>query len=385
MIGWNVSHETSPSMATLPNVRTQKTVPIGWVEHLSFGPLSGVVADPCVTDVVVTCDGDVWIDRGAGMQRVSIPIPLSPAAILREFAVRLCAQLGCRLDEASPIADAAAADGTRVHAVIAPIVEYGASISIRLPDRAASHLDELIEGGLCPVWWGDLLHRMVARKASMLIAGATGSGKTTLLKALLQECASNERLVTVEEVRELGAVRHPHLVSLITRVPNVEGAGAVSLTQLVRATLRMRPDRIVVGECRGEEIADLLRALNSGHSGGMTTLHANGVQQVPSRLMMLGLLAGLDPTATAMLAAHAFDVIIFVERYGSQRYISQIGALKTVDDTLVGHVLAQWNREDDPIVSDEWPSFTAQWGASSDCYATMVSASSSLPVMDVGK
>lgn len=357
----NVSHETHwlNSSAGIWSEHMPGADALGCA--LSFGPLTAVVADPQVTDVVVTCDGEVWVDRGAGMQRISIAIPLRPSAVLREFAVRLCAQLGCRLDEASPIADAAAADGTRVHAVIAPIVAYGASISIRLPDRTASHLDELVINGLCPDWWGDVLRRMVGCRASMLIVGGTGAGKTTLLKALLQECGSCERIITVEEVRELGAVHHPHLVSLVTRASNVEGAGAIPLTQLVRATLRMRPDRIVVGECRGEEIADLLRALNSGHRGGMTTLHANGICHVPSRLMALGLLAGLDPDATAMLAARAFDVVIFVERHGVRRFISQIGVLETVDGVLAGRMLSCWDGVHDPVVGDGWHTFLERW------------------------
>lgn len=334
-------------------------------DDLLFGPLAAVAADPAVTDVAVTCDGEVWVDCGRGMERAHIDIPLRPAAVLREYAVRLCAQLGCRLDEAAPIADASAPDGTRIHAVVAPIVSQGAAISIRLPDRRASRLDHLVRHGLCPPAWEDLLRHMVAKRANMLIVGGTGAGKTTLLKALLQECSARERIVVVEEVRELGAVHHGNMVSMLTRQANVEGAGAISLAQLVKATLRMRPDRIVVGECRGEEIVDLLRASNSGHAGGMTTIHANGVAHVPARLMALGLLAGLEPRATALLASRAFDVLVMLRRNGSQRYIAEIGTLSLNGEGLAGAPLAVWNGSGEAAVCDHmherWRAFCERW------------------------
>ncbi|NEG69841.1 CpaF family protein [Bifidobacterium choloepi] len=331
---------------------------------LELGPLSQLAADGVVTDIVVTCEGTIWIDRGRGMEEVRTPIPLTSAAVLRRFAVQLCAQLGCRLDDASPIADACAPDGTRVHAVIAPIVPAGAAISIRLPDRVAADLASLGMAGLCPPAWMELLRALVDGHANILVAGGTGSGKTTLLKALMLECAANERIVTVEEVRELGAVGHPHTVSLMARQPNVEGAGAVGLSQLVKATLRMRPDRIVVGECRGEEIADLLRALNSGHSGGMTTLHADGVGRVPARLAALGLLAGLEPNALELLAAGAFDVVCFMRRSGAHRFIGELGVLDLDGDEerLTGHVVASWDGHGAFSITDRWQPFAARWG-----------------------
>ena len=165
-----------------------------------------------------------------------------------------------------------------------------------------------------PKTWLPLLRGLVSRRATILITGGTGTGKTTLMKALLAECGASERIVTVEEVRELGMLGLANHVSLVSREANVEGAGAVGLPELVKATLRMRPDRVVLGECRGEEIADLLRALNSGHHGGMTTLHADGVARVPARMEALGLLAGLAPQALAMLMAGAFDVVLHLER-----------------------------------------------------------------------
>lgn len=197
---------------------------------------------------------------------------------------------------------------------------------------------------------------LVRRHATVLITGGTGVGKTTLLKALLAQCDVNERIVTVEEVRELGELGRGDHVSLVTREANVEGVGAISLTDLVKATLRMRPDRVVLGECRGAEIVDLLRAFNSGHHGGMTTVHADGVNRVPSRLISLGLLAGVSPQALAMLAAGAFDAVVHLERVNGQRRITQIGELRVAHGELAGTPLAVWN-------GCHPPRYAAEWGA----------------------
>ena len=279
----------------------------------------------------------------------------------RNFAVRLCSQLGRRLDDACPIADASTVDGVRVHAVIAPLVPQGAAISIRLPDATAPRLESLAHHGMFPMAWLPLLRGLVRRKATMLVTGGTGAGKTTMLKALLMQCPPTERIITVEEVRELGMFHHANHVSLVTREANVEGVGAIDLSQLIAATLRMRPDRVVVGECRGAEIADLLRALNSGHRGGMTTLHANSVEAVPSRLVALGLLAGLDPRATAALAENAFDVVLHVERTQGYRRISQIGQLTVRDGRLQGSPLAFWNGGQ-VRTNERWVDFMRRWG-----------------------
>ncbi|OZG61516.1 type IV secretion system protein [Bifidobacterium hapali] len=338
---------------------------------LAFGPLESIVADSRTTDVTVTCEGQVWADFGSGMRECQLPIPFRAPDIVRDYAVQLCAQLGRRLDDACPIADASSPDGLRVHAVIAPIVPQGAAISIRLPPRSPPTLESLCARGLMPAIWLPILRSLVDRRATLLITGGTGAGKTTLLKALLGLCAAYERIITVEEVRELGAIGAGNRVSLVTREANVEGAGAIGLPQLVKATLRMRPDRIVLGECRGEEIADLLRAFNSGHHGGMVTLHADDVQRVPTRLASLGLLAGLPVEATAMLARDAFDAVIHVERDASgRRYISQIGRLisqlgqltnTSTVQSLSGEVVAIWDGAGTPMAGPGWADFAARW------------------------
>ncbi|MCH9276603.1 Flp pilus assembly complex ATPase component TadA [Bifidobacterium amazonense] len=333
------------------------------LDNIVFGPLETLARDPAVTDVAVTCDGLVWVDRGGGMRRWTPPIPFSSPATVRDYAVQLAAQLGRRLDDACPIADASSPGGIRIHAVIAPLVPQGAAISIRFPARSPPRLEALCAQGLFPGLWVPILCSLVDRRATLLITGGTGAGKTTLLKALLGRCSANERIVTVEEVRELGELGGGNRVSLVTRESNVEGEGAVGLPELVKATLRMRPDRVILGECRGEEIADLLRAFNSGHHGGMTTLHADSVERVPNRLASLGLLAGLSVEATAMLAQDAFDAVFHVKRDASgRRFISQIGYLGVdADGRLGGRVVAVWDGSGTPMSGPLWDDFADRW------------------------
>ena len=200
--------------------------------------------------------------------------------------------MGRRLDDASPFVDAPLPHGVRLHAVLPPIVEQ-VTVTLRVPRHRVWTLSDLVTSGMVPAEAEPLLRQVLARRASFLISGGTGSGKTTLLNALLGEVDPCERLVVVEDTREL-APRHPHVVRAQTRPPNIEGAGAVTLQHLVRQTLRMRPDRIVVGEVRGAEVVDLLTALNTGHAGGCSTVHANSAVDVVARLEALGALGGLS-------------------------------------------------------------------------------------------
>lgn len=329
---------------------------------IDFGPLRDIVSTMPVTDIAVTCDGRVWADCGTGMNECHPRIPFHSPAVIRAFAVNLCSQLGRRLDDACPIADVSTVSGIRVHAVIEPIVARGASISIRFPHAQTPGLEHLQDMGMFPEPWRRMLHALVVRKATILITGGTGVGKTTLLRGLLAHCPEQERIVSVEEVRELGDMRRGNYVSLVTREQNVEGAGAIGLPDLVKATLRMRPDRVVLGECRGEEVADLLRAFNSGHHGGMVTLHADSVDRVPARLIALGMLAGMDPRAVAMLAGGSFDVVLHLVQQRGRRYIGQIGRLAMQEDgTLAGRMLATWNGADALVAGPDWRNFERRW------------------------
>lgn len=305
------------------------------LETIDFGILQEFADNPHTTDLVVTEDCRVWVDQGNGLVECFPKIPLRDSCVLRTYAVWLCAQLGKRLDDACPIADASSVSGIRVHAIIAPLVRQGAAISVRFPSRHPYDLNLLAKHGMVASALLPLLRGLVRQRANILITGSTGSGKTTLMKALLLAADLSDRVVSVEETRELAGVAQHH-VSLSVREANVEGSGAIGLTQLVKATLRMRPDRIILGECRGEEIADLLRVFTSGHRGGMTTLHADTVQHVPARLMALGLLAGLQPAALAALAAGAFDVVIHVQRVHNERMIQEIGILQSTTSGLIG-------------------------------------------------
>lgn len=278
---------------------------------IGAGPLDPLLRLPDVTDVIVNGPAQVWIDRGDGLTLTDVAF--SCDADVRRLAQRLAASAGRRLDEASPFVDARLPDGVRLHCVLPPVAVEGTLISLRIPPRVAYTLDELVERGSVDAAGADVLAAMVGARLAVLISGGTGSGKTTILSTLLGLVDHRERIVIVEDSTEL-APAHPHAVRLQARVPNVEGAGLVTLRDLVRQALRMRPDRLVLGEVRGAEVVDLLAAMNTGHEGGMGTLHANSAADVPARLEALGLVAGLDRSAIHALVAAAVDVVLHLGR-----------------------------------------------------------------------
>lgn len=300
---------------------------------LGLGPLRDLVADPRVTDVLVNGDGTVWVDVGDGVRRSDVRA--GDPATVRRLAVRLAGLAGQRLDASSPYVDGLLPDGTRLHAVLPPLVDTGPHLSLRVPRRVTPTLAELVELGAVSPGLADALGGVVRRKRAFLVSGGTGSGKTTLLGALLGEAAATERIVVVEDVREL-AVRHPHVVRLQARSANVEGQGAVPLTALVRQCLRMRPDRIVVGEVRGAEVRDLLTALNTGHEGGCGTLHANSAMDAPARFEALGVAAGLSRAAVHSQLAASLDVVLHLGRDArARRRLAEVAVLGAGDDGLV--------------------------------------------------
>nr|WP_284255613.1 TadA family conjugal transfer-associated ATPase [Pseudolysinimonas kribbensis] len=290
-----------------------------------FGVLAEVVARVGVTDVFVNPDGSVWCDAGQGAAAVDgMRLPPDEA---RELAVRLVSLGGRHVDEATPAMDVRLGDGVRVHAVLPPVSPGGAALSIRLQRTRPLSARELAEGGMFADVPLDGIRDLVRGRANLLVTGAGGSGKTTLLGALLGLAPPHERIVLIEDVAEL-RVRHPHVVALEARQPNLDGAGAIGLERLVREALRMRPDRLVVGEVRGAELRELLGALNTGHDGGAGTLHANSLADVPARLEALGALAGLGAEALARQAVSAIDAVLHLERTGSGRRLTARGTLR---------------------------------------------------------
>lgn len=300
-----------------------------------FGPLASLLVDPAVTDVFVNGAGEVWRDRGQGLE-LCAPLSFGESE-LRDFAVRLVALGGRHIDEASPCIDVRLHDGIRVHAVLPPISPHGSLLSIRLPRVRRLTIADLAVAGFFGRVSVESILELVRQRANILVTGAGGSGKTTLLSALLATAPHTERIIAIEDVAELN-VDHPHFVSLEARQPNLEGAGEVGLARLVREALRMRPDRLVLGECRGAEVRELLSALNTGHDGGAGTLHANSLTDVPARLEALGALAGLDVTAIARQTVSAIDAVVHVERVGGVRRVAQLGTL-TVSDS--GRLVAE--------------------------------------------
>lgn len=294
-------------------------------ELWGLGPLQPLVEQPGATDVLVNGPGEVWLDRGKGLTRVHCA--LGGEEEVRALAVRLAAGSGRRLDEAAPWVDARLDHGVRLHAVIPPVSPAGTLISLRILRRDPLDLPELVAAGCLPPSWAEVLTALITRRAAFLISGGTGAGKTTLLATLLSLVSPAERVVLVEDVGELWP-RHPHVVRLEARHANVEGRGSVTLDDLVRQALRMRPDRLVVGECRGAEVRDLLAALNTGHAGGCGTVHANTTADVPARLEALGALAGLSPSAVRVQAVAALDAIVHVERIGAQRRVVEIASVQ---------------------------------------------------------
>lgn len=296
------------------------------------GPLEPLLRLPGVTDVLVNGPDEVFLDRGAGLEPAAVRFP--DEASVRRLAQRLAAAAGRRLDDAAPYADVRLADGTRFHAVLAPLARPGTVISLRVPHQRAFELAELVEREMVTPTGADLLRRLVARRRAFLVTGGTGSGKTTLLDALLSLADPGERLVIVEDSSEL-RLRHPHVVGLEGRPANIEGAGLVEVRTLVRQALRMRPDRLVVGEVRGAEVVDLLAALNTGHEGGCGTLHANSAADVPARIEALALAAGLGREAAHSQLASAFDVVLHLGRDQNVRRLAEIAVPRRDPSGLV--------------------------------------------------
>lgn len=308
-------------------------------ELVGAGRLEALLAGPLVNDILVVGPKQVWVDQGSGLEPSGVEFDDDDA--VRRLAMRLALAAGKRLDDAQPWVDGQLTGvgrrgySVRLHAVIPPIAVDGTCLSLRVLRPATQNLDALARSGAITGEALTLLEAIVDARLAFLVVGGTGAGKTTLLSALLGRVDRAERILCVEDALEL-APQHPHVVRLVARTPNVEGAGEVPVRALVRQALRMRPDRIVVGEVRGAEVVDLLTAMNTGHDGGAGTLHANSTAEVPARMEALAALGGMDRPALHSQLAAAISVVIGVFRDSSgARGLSEIGMLRRGDDGLV--------------------------------------------------
>lgn len=314
-------------------------------EFLGAGILEPLLADPEVADVLVTAPDSVWVDRGDGLRRVSVSFPDEDS--VRRLAQRLALGTGRRLDDAQPWVDGwlprpGSTVAVRLHAVLSPVAAEGTCLSLRLLRPTVHSLDDLRRRGSFDGAVASVLRSIVAARLAFLVTGGTGAGKTTLLAAMLGEVPASERVVCVDEAGELRP-DHPHVVRLLTRPPNVEGAGEIRIRDLVRQALRMRPDRLVVGEVRGAEVCELLSALNTGHEGGAGTLHANSPGEVPARMEALAALGGLDRPALHSQLAAAVQVILHLRRtVTGDRRLAAIGVLRRDSEVRVA---AAWRSD----------------------------------------
>jgi pilus assembly protein CpaF len=324
----------------LTNLRVLQT------ELTGAGLLEPLLRAPGTTDVLVTAPDAVWVDDGNGLRPTTVRF--ADEAAVRRLAQRLAVAAGRRLDDAQPWVDGQLAGlgsgevSVRLHAVLPPVATGGTCLSLRVLRPATQDLAALIAAGAIAPEAAQLLTGVIDARLAFLISGGTGAGKTTLLAAALGAVPDSERIVCVEDAPEL-APHHPHLVRLVARGANVEGAGEVTVRQLVRQALRMRPDRIVVGEVRGAEVVDLLTALNTGHDGGAGTVHANSPAEVPARLEALAALGGLDRAALHSQLAAAVQVVVHVGRGRDRaRRLSEIAVLCRAETGGV-HAVTVWH------------------------------------------
>ncbi|MEE8601264.1 CpaF family protein [Euzebya tangerina] len=306
-----------------------------------LGPLERLLRTPGVSDVMVNAPNDVWIERDGRLERIDLG--LASRADLLDAVRRVIATRGGRLDRAHPFVDTQLADGSRLHAVIEPIVPAGPVVTIRRFDRRQLGWADLEHSGAVPGPAAAILRQLVAERRGLVVCGRTGVGKTTLLQLLLGQVSHSERVVLIEDAPELQPAT-AHLVRLQTRPASAEGAGEIDAGTLVRQALRMRPDRIVVGEVRGREIADVLQALVTGHEGCMTTVHASSAEEALVRLEGLALLAGLPLAAARAQIAAAVDAVVALGRdQEGRRGVTQIAAIRSDGDRPTATPL--WERQ----------------------------------------
>jgi pilus assembly protein CpaF len=329
-----LTYDTAFRSTEIPLETLKKSV---FDEIIGLGPLEELIADPSVSEIMVNCHNEIFVERSGVLSRSPV-IFTDDRAVLGAIE-RIVAPIGRRIDESSPMVDARLADGSRVNAVIPPLALKGPSITIRKFSRQKLEGEDLIRFGSMSSEMLEFLHTAVEQGANIIISGGTGSGKTTLLNVLSNYIPDDERIVTVEDAAEL-QLSQPNLVSLEARPANMEGKGAVHIRDLVKNCLRMRPDRIVIGECRGGEALDMLQAMNTGHDGSLTTAHANTPRDCIARLEVMTLMAGLDLPVQAIREqiCSAVDIIVQQSRFscGSRRvtHITEVSGMESGVITL---------------------------------------------------
>lgn len=304
-------------------------------DAFGLGPLDRLLEDDLVTDVLINAPDRVFIEREGRLVRTEVQF--RDEAHLMHVVQRLVRRSGRRLDERSPMVDARLPDGSRVNIIIPPLALEGPQVSIRRFGRVPFDLDRLVKLESLPVDTARLLGSLVAGRLNIAITGGAGSGKTTLLNALSGFIGDEERVITIEDAAELRLVGD-HVVRLETRAANLEGVGSIDASALVRNSLRMRPDRIIVGECRGAETFDMLQAMNTGHEGSMTTLHANSARDAMFRLESMLSMSGFEAPISVLreYLASALDVVVHIQRLpGGQRVVSSISEVGVAEDRSI--------------------------------------------------
>ena len=315
-------------------------------EIFAFGPITPLLADPAVSEIMVNGFESIYVERG-GFIKPHGGAFLSEES-LRATIDRMVSKVNRRLDESSPYVDARLPDGSRVNAIIPPVCLTGACLTVRKFRKEAFSLEELIHIGSVTADAAEYLREAVRERRNIIVSGGTGSGKTTLLNALSQFIPAEERIVTIEDAAEI-RLQKPHVVRLESRPANIEGCGAVTIRDLVRNSLRMRPDRIIVGECRGGEALDMLQAMNTGHDGSITTGHANSPRDMLRRLETMVLLSGMEIPIHAIREqiASAIDVVVHTGRIGGgNRAVTSIAEITGMNDSqILLQELFRWSKE----------------------------------------
>jgi pilus assembly protein CpaF len=334
------------------NAKEQKQIASTLVDDMiGLGPLEEIVHDDTVTDILVNGPNEVFVERQGKLQKVNIKF--HDEAHLQQIARRIASRIGRRIDESSPMVDARLADGSRVNIIMPPLALDGTAISIRKFSRYNITLDKMVENENISMAMATLLKVAAGSRLNLLISGGTGSGKTTLLNALSQLIDPTERIVTIEDSAEL-RLQQPHVVRLESRPPNIEGEGEITIRDLVRNALRMRPDRIIVGEVRGDETIDMLQAMNTGHDGSMSTIHANRPREVLTRLENMMSMSGLNMPIRVIRAqiVGAVDLIVHTERMRDGiRRVTEIAEITGIEgDIIMTHDLFKFEYQEDVSV-----------------------------------